>query len=181
MRLRTRSVLAALPLVLTLALTACGSDDDGGGVATVDGGKTNGGGADAAASLNPDEMRVKFAECMRKNGVDIPDPEPGKPQMLKFDKNSGVDRATVDKAMKACQQYNSMANAAPGSDPQAEERGRKFAECMRKNGVEKFPDPKPGQRGVQIGPEVGDDPDFQNAQKQCQEILAGGSGAGAKP
>ncbi len=58
------------------------------------------------------------------------------------------------------------------ANPQQEENGRKYAECMRENGVEKFPDPKPGQRGIQIGPEVGDDPDFQKAQDACQSILA---------
>jgi hypothetical protein len=43
---------------------------------------------------------------------------------------------------------------------------------MRKNGVEKFPDPKPDQRGIMIGPGVADDPDFQKAQGACQSILA---------
>ncbi len=44
---------------------------------------------------------------------------------------------------------------------------------MRKNGVEKFPDPKPGQRGIMIDKAVGEDPDFQKAQQTCQPILAG--------
>ncbi|WUH97194.1 hypothetical protein OHR68_27115 [Spirillospora sp. NBC_00431] len=170
MRLR---ILAALPLTLALALTGCGGDDgDSGGVASAAGAKTNGAAAGGGGQkLSRDEMGVKFAQCMRENGVQMEDPKPGEGIRLMI---KGVPKATVDKAMEACRQYNPQANATGAPDPKQQERGRKFAECMRKNGVEKFPDPKPGQRGIMIDKNtVGDDPDLESAQQKCQDLLGG--------
>jgi hypothetical protein len=177
MRLRTPAALAVLPLALILSLTACGSDDDGGKGKVASAGGAGQGGASSSPSLSRDEMTVKFTECLRKNGVPMPDPAPGKPLQFKFDQNSGVSQATVQKAMEACRQYNPMQNMSPKEDAQAADRSRKFAECMRKNGVEAFPDPKPGQGGIRIDGKVGNDPDFEKAQQTCQDIM---SGTGAK-
>ncbi|RKS71743.1 hypothetical protein BZB76_4550 [Actinomadura pelletieri DSM 43383] len=178
MRLR---ILAALPVALTLALTAgCGGDDGGEGVASAEGTKdagtkgtgTKGGATGGGTKLSRDEMGVKFAQCMRENGVHMDDPKPGEPVRLMI---KDVPKATVDKAMETCRQYNPQANATGAPDPAQQERGRKFAECMRRNGVEKFPDPKPGQRGIMIDKRtVGDDPDLESAQRACQDVLQGG-------
>jgi hypothetical protein len=153
-------------------LTGCGSNEPDTQVASGSGAQSQSTAPTSApASLSQDEMAVKFTQCLRENGLNVPDPEPGKGPMLKFDKNSGVTQEQVQKAMEACQQYNPQGQGQ--ANPQQEENGRKFAECMRKNGVEKFPDPKPGQQGIMIGPGVGDDPDFQKAQDTCQPVLAG--------
>ncbi|MDP9863805.1 MULTISPECIES: hypothetical protein [Streptosporangium] len=180
MRPRTRDTLAALLLALTLPLTGCGSADDGGGkVASAGGAKKGDSGAAAATDLDRDEMGVKFAQCMRENGIDMEDPVPGKGIMLKVGKD--VDKATMDKAMEACRQYNPQADGSAQADPEMEERGRKFAACMRENGVEKFADPPAGQRGIRIDREIGEDPDFPQAQKQCESIFSGGPGGPGGP
>ncbi|GAA2850237.1 hypothetical protein GCM10010517_07690 [Streptosporangium fragile] len=181
MRLRTRGALAALPLALMLTVTGCGSDDGGGTTVASAGGAKKDGGGSAAASLSPDEMGLKFAQCMRENGVDMDDPEPGKGVRLVIGKDKSVDRATVQKAMEACREYDPMANGSAKPDPEAEERGRRFAACMRENGVEEFPDPAPGQRGVRIDGKIGDDPDFAKAQENCQDIFSGGPAGPAGP
>ncbi|TDD39221.1 hypothetical protein E1287_03725 [Actinomadura sp. KC06] len=170
MRLR---ILAALPLAMTLALTGCGGDDgDSGGVASAGGAKQTAAAGGGGAKPDLDAMGVKFAQCMRENGVQMDDPKPGQGIQLKI---KNVPKETVDKAMEACRQYNPQANSTGAPDPQQQERGRKFAECMRQNGVEKFPDPKPGQRGIMIDKKtVGDDPDLEPAQQKCQDILQGG-------
>ncbi|MEU5876836.1 hypothetical protein [Spirillospora sp. NPDC047279] len=171
MRLQKIGALAALPLALALTLGACGGDDKEGGVATVNGAKTQAAG-NPKASADPQEMGQKYAECMRKNGVPMEDPKDGR-VMLKIDPK--LPKATVDKAMETCRQYSPQQNAAGGNDPQAQERGLKFAECMRKNGVEKFPNPKPGQKGIMINKnEIGDDADLETAQKACMPIMQGG-------
>ncbi|MDL4772427.1 MULTISPECIES: hypothetical protein [Thermomonosporaceae] len=170
MRSRTRGALALLPLVLALTLTGCGSgDEDGGkGAGGVAGGPAAGGpGGDVA------DKQVKFAECMRKNGVDMDDPEPGKGIMVKS--TPGSDKGAMDRAMAACRQFGPEANASPGAHPEQEKRAADFAACMRKNGVD-FPDPEPGQVGIKIDKKVGDDPDFPKAQKACQSVFAGGPG-----
>jgi hypothetical protein len=158
-------------LALMLALAGCGSDDGGDQVASA-ADPTGGPGASASPTISLDEMQVKFAQCLRDNGLDVPDPEPGKGMMLRF--GPGTDQGAVEKAMEACREYNPQANGAAPANPQQEENGRKYAQCMRENGVEAFPDPEPGQRGLRITGEVGNDPDFQAAQEKCQDILSGG-------
>jgi hypothetical protein len=166
MRGVTRGVLLALFLVLT----GCGSDGGGSQVASAGGDKKDAG--SPTSSLNREEMGVKFAQCMRENGVDMPDPQPGKGIELRLD--GGVDRATVQKAKQACQQYNPQANGSGAADPQMAEKARKFAECMRANKVEDFADPEPGQPGVRIDSKIQHDPDFPQASEKCQPVLAGG-------
>jgi hypothetical protein len=164
------TILAVSALAAGLILTGCGADKPGAQVASGSGDQPSTAASSAPASLSADDMAVKFTQCLRENGLNVPDPEPGKGPMLKFDKNSGVTKAQVDKAMQACRQYNPQSQGS--ANPQQQENGRKYAECMRKNGVEKFPDPKPDQRGIMIGPGVADDPDFKTAQAACQSILA---------
>jgi hypothetical protein len=167
-----RTTLAAAMLAAAVLLTGCGSEEPDNQVASGTGAQAESTAPSSApASLSRDEMAIKFTQCLREQGLNVPDPEPGKGPMLKFDKNSGVTQQKVQEAMDACKQYNPQADGSP--NPQQEENGRKYAECMRTNGVEKFPDPKPGQRGIMIGPGVADDPDFQKAQDACQPILAG--------
>ncbi|MEU8798662.1 hypothetical protein [Spirillospora sp. NPDC048819] len=168
MRLR---ILAVVPLALALTLSGCGSDEeDGSGVASA-GGAKQGGAAGDGDKPSPEEMGVKFAQCMREHGVDMEDPKPG--QGVRF-KVKG-DKAVVDKAMEACRQYSPQANRTGAPDPRQQERAREFAECMRRNGVEKFPDPDPNQPGIRINKnEVGDDPDLEKAQQECEKVLQGG-------
>ncbi|GGV54097.1 hypothetical protein GCM10010277_52590 [Streptomyces longisporoflavus] len=165
-RLRTGSALAALPLALALALTGCGSDDNGKGVASAGDDKKNA--ADAKESLSPQEMGVKFTQCLRENGLDVDDPEPGKPVALRF--GPETDQTTVKKAMEACRKYNPQANGGGAGNPKMEEAGREFAECMRKNGVN-MEDPEPGG-GIMLKGELTKDPDFPKAKKKCDTILA---------
>jgi hypothetical protein len=169
MRIRTRAALAALPLALAVSLTGCGSDGGGDGVASADGGKKKDE-PSAGASLSRDQINaqnIKFARCLRKHGVDVADPKPGEGLALSVD---DANKATVDKATEACRKY---APAAPSDEDNAKERNEmlEFARCMRKNGVESFKDPKPGE-GVAMGPEQGDDPDYKKAEKKC----GGGTG-----
>jgi hypothetical protein len=174
MRLKTRGALAALPLVLALSLAGCGGDDEGGGVASADGGRASST-AGATAGGDPRDMGHKFAQCMRQNGVPMDDPVDGRVQM----KNDGsIPRETFDKAQEACRKYSPGANMSPEQAQAAEERRRKHAECMRKNGVEKFPDPQPGQQGIRITGEVAEDPDLQQAEEKCQDLLGGRLGGG---
>ncbi|RZU19685.1 hypothetical protein EV645_1903 [Kribbella rubisoli] len=165
-----KTILAATVLAAAVLITGCGADKPDAQVASGSGAQQSTTPTSAPASLSQDEMAVKFTQCLRENGLNVPDPEPGKGPMLKFDKNSGVTQEQVQKAMEACREYDPQSQGS--ANPQQAENGREYAECMRKNGVEKFPDPKPDQRGIMIGPGVADDPDFQKAQGACQSILA---------
>ncbi|MGW0805727.1 hypothetical protein [Nonomuraea sp. NPDC002799] len=162
------SALLAAPIAAVLLLAGCGSDAGGGpDVASV-----SGTGAPTAAgaqpSGDPHEKALKFAQCMRENGIDMEDPEPGKGVLLKLDKNGSKE--TMDKAQEACKQYAPSGKLAGGGDPKMAENLRKVAQCMRDNGVEGYPDPEGG--GVRITAEIGEDPDFKAAQEKCQKEMA---------
>ena len=169
-----RMTLVVLPLLCALTLTGCGSDDGGGdGVASA-GGTSSAASDGGGEELSRDEMNVKFAQCMRENGVDMPDPEPGKGIQLKV--GPETPQETVQAALEACREFNPQENGSAKPDPAREAAFREYAQCMRDNGVEAFPDPEPGSPGMRITPEVGNDPDFQTAQQACQDKLAAAGG-----
>ncbi|MEV4579703.1 hypothetical protein AB0K16_41315 [Nonomuraea jabiensis] len=162
-------VLSAMALALTLTLAACGSGDGGGSDVASVSGTGSPAAAGAKPSEDPHERGLKFAQCMRENGVDVPDPEPGKGIMMKFD--GSVPREKVEAAQQACKQYAPKMGGEGGKvDPQRAEALRKVAQCMRDNGVESYPDPEGGM--VRINAEVGQDPDFKSAQQKCEKELS---------
>jgi hypothetical protein len=163
-----RLTLAALPLLMALTLTGCGTEETGGNDVASAGGTSST--AAGGEELSQDEMGVRFAQCMRENGVDMPDPEPGKGIQLKV--GPETPQETVRAAMEACREYNPQENGSAQADPAREAAIREFAQCMRDNGVEAFPDPEPGKPGIKMTGEVGNDPDFRTAQQACQELLA---------
>jgi hypothetical protein len=97
-----------------------------------------------------DEQAVKFAECMRDNGVsEFPDPDASGGLTIDGVVNgSSLDPSTPawKEAIGACKDLQ-----PPGftgdEDISAEEQEARleFAQCMRDNGVEDFPDPANGE------------------------------------
>ncbi|MFC5754123.1 hypothetical protein [Actinomadura rugatobispora] len=167
---------------LALLVGGCGGDPEGEGKEVANVGPSGGSSAPANQGAGPgvskDEvkkMALAYSQCMRKNGItEFPDP----------DSNGGlsIDAQKVQqfspqfkKADAACK---SLLPAPPaGGVPENRAAGLKYAKCMRENGVPKFPDPKPGG-GIGIdGDKLGVDPAgpvFKNAEKKCQQHLAGG-------
>jgi hypothetical protein len=171
--------LAALVLALTAAgCAAPGTGGDGGdGVATVGGTASPSASAspDGAAGLDQQEKALKFAQCMREHGVDMPDPqfENGR---IKVQIGGGPgDEETIEAAQEACREYAPMGGPDGKPDPQMQETMRKMAQCMREHGVEDFPDPQ-ADGGVRIDGNIGDDPDFPQAQKVCEDQFLPGAG-----
>ncbi|MET7396372.1 hypothetical protein ABZS66_23115 [Dactylosporangium sp. NPDC005572] len=123
----------------------------------------------ASASADPNAKALKFAQCMRENGVNVPDPEPGKGVMMKFD--GSVSQEQVQKAMEACREWapQGMNGGGGGGDPQQEAKMRKYSQCMRANGVEAFPDPD--GTGIRLDKSVADDPDFKAAEQACAKEM----------
>lgn len=123
-----------------LALTACGGGNDGGGVASANSGAASAKpGASSRASLAPDQAQLKYAQCIRDNGV------PNYPDDPKKIPNGFF---IPEKAVKACEKW---AQAAGGqtldpNDPHTRDRFLKLAQCMRAHGID-WPDPKPGSFG----------------------------------
>ncbi|WP_405801137.1 hypothetical protein [Streptomyces sp. NBC_01506] len=87
--------------------------------------------------------------------------------------------------LTGCSDDGSSSDADSGSGPDAsptsmEERGLAYAECMRENGVTKFPDPAEGG-GIKLDPSSGVDPEsaeFNKAEEACVDLSPQGMGDG---
>jgi hypothetical protein len=132
------------------------------------------GGSSSAGSstktTSQDAARVKFAQCMRDNGINIPD-NPGQNGGLRALQN--VDQSKLQAAQKACQKYRlaAVGNLTQAQQQEFRDAFAKFSSCMRQHGVEL---PNPGAGG---GPPAGgnqinrNDPKVQAARKACQDKL----------
>ncbi|GAA2428636.1 hypothetical protein GCM10010191_47230 [Actinomadura vinacea] len=168
----------ALPLVALAiflpVLAACGGSD----ASTGGSGATAGGRSSAAAGGgtpgNDNAQYVKYAQCMRQNGVpQWPDPVDGNkfrmPSKGAVDPNSPQFKA----AGRKCESVR-----PPGwtsrKDPAAQAKMLKYAQCMRKNGVPEFPDPQGGTLDPgDVNPES---PQFKAAAQKCQSLRPAGAG-----
>lgn len=132
---RKRRTLAALALIALVALiSGCGSSAPAGTAGSS-------GGASSHAEA------VKFAECMRHNGVSqFPDP----PASGRLTIDGAVNGSALDpnspaftKAISACKNLEPPGFTGHKVTSQQASARLKFAQCMRANGVPDFPDPTP--------------------------------------
>ncbi|WP_030454522.1 hypothetical protein [Herbidospora cretacea] len=163
---RFRIVLvAAVPLFLA----ACGTGQQS-GVATA------GGGSASAAAPSPSASgdAVKFAQCMREHGIDVPDPEPGG-NAVRVRIKEGVDPATVEKANAECAEFRPIGGGPPMGDAAFADAVQKYTDCMRDNGVD-MPDPQVdgGRMLIRAPKDVMDSPEAKKAQATCEKHLPGG-------
>jgi hypothetical protein len=96
----------------------------------------------ADKKLTARDKAVKFAECMRANGVPhFPDPDPN------GDSNFGVDvgKEVFLKAVDACKALKPPGALSSKRTPKQQSASLRFAQCVRDNGVEDFPDPVNGE------------------------------------
>jgi hypothetical protein len=164
-------------VLAALALAACGSS-----------GNRSGGGTGTSNDDKAFEGAVKFAQCMRRHGVQMSDPErgtnggilmksggPGKgPRSNSADPDSPVFKA----ADRACSKYRVEPDG--GHQPSPQEQAERndaligYARCMRGKGIN-FPDPV--IRGNSVSQKLGPDanpnsPKFKAADRACHSIMA---------
>jgi hypothetical protein len=162
-----------LGLLLALGAAGCGGADAGDGVATAGGGGDGTASASATpAPMSDEERQVKFAQCMRDKGIDMPDPEIDSGR-VRIQAPDSVDPAKMQAAMEKCKQYLPNGGQPKKADPATIEQMRKFAQCMRENGVPDFPDPgADGGIRIQVNPGSKmnpNDPTFKAAQEACAQ------------
>jgi hypothetical protein len=132
---RRRRPLAALALIAIAALiSACGSSAP----ASSSGGNT---------TDTNHQKAVKFAECMRANGVSG-FPDPGASGTLTLDgvvNGSSLNPNTPawKQAIGACKNLEPSGFTGRNRSTQQQQVALKFAQCIRANGVPDFPDPTP--------------------------------------
>jgi hypothetical protein len=143
----------------SLAFAACGDGDP-----------------KASAGDDREEFReaaLDFAQCMRENGVDMPDPEPDGGIIMRA--GPDTDQAAVERAQKACQEHMDKVRPPEMDEEQQREfreAALKHAQCMREHGID-MPDPSfSGEGGVRqrmpegLNPES---PRFQEAEEACSQ------------
>lgn len=176
---------ATLLLAIPLALAACGGGEgSGNGVASLE--------TDApelstttAAPVAADEALLEFSQCMRDEGIPLPD--------IPIDADGApiLDPALLDvidvesdefnAAFESCQPILAASQAFNVDiDPELQalimDQLFGFSQCMRDAGFDDFPDP--GELGAGRPPyplsvfAQFDDPDFEAAIEECQRNLA---------
>jgi hypothetical protein len=139
---RKRRPLAALGLIaMVVLISACGSSAPAG--TGSGGGGGGGGGGDPTASAHA--KAVKFAECIRSNGVsEFPDPDAsgqfayGIPS---YSSPLNPSSAAWQHAIGACKTLEPPRFMPTQFTPKQLSARLKFAQCVRANGVPDFPDP----------------------------------------
>ena len=188
-----RRVLSLLA-ILALAVSACSGSDDAGGVASLEEIQQQSESAAAAEETTLEESLLAFTECVRDQGVDIPDPTvdaDGNVRLARAmsETSSESERQAFQEAMQACEVY--LEGVTMGFEQrdttEFQDQLFQYAQCMRDNGYD-MPDPDfsatqvPGSGGGPAGGVFGtldrDDPAFQEAQAACEEYLPGRTGLG---
>ncbi len=172
--MRSITCIGVAIAALSFGIAACGGDEEE---------------PASAASPKTDEQKMrdaqlKFSQCMRENGVDMPDPSSsGGRQAFRVGPGEDTTPEEFEEANKACRKY--MEDVEPPE--RSEEQQQEFKEaalanarCMREHGIENFPDPTFGENGgaqIRIGKGSGidpDDPDFKEAQEACADLMPEG-------
>jgi hypothetical protein len=174
-----RPVLAGLVLGLVLALAACGAAHDGDRVASLSGAgaTTTTTGGKPGAARDPQQAAVDFARCMRRHGIDMPDPVVDDQGRVKARIDPGgrrPDPAKLEAAQRACGDLMGGGDGDRQLDPAARDAMVAFARCMRQHGID-MPDPTGDGLLLRRDDDRGPDPEsdaFQAAERACDHHLA---------
>jgi hypothetical protein len=176
---------APLLIMLSLFAGACGgSDEPAEGVPSLEGQGPASVSSTTSARLDADLALLEFSQCMRDEGIPLPD--------------IGIDAAgapildpalldTIDvqsdefaDAFEKCQPILAQSEAFsldldPALQALIEDQLVEFSQCMRDNGIEDFPDPSSLDSGPVYPLSVlsrFSEPDFEAAVEVCQRNLA---------
>lgn len=169
----SRFLLVLTAAAAALALSACGtatSSTSAPGAAAGDGGDDR------------DTARLRFRQCMRDEGIDVPDQRGGGPQ----GPPSGVDGEKLRAAREACAKLREQARGDLTDEQRQEFRDAfaKFASCMRREGVDI---PTPSGAGPGGGARRGlrqldrESPKVRAALEACRDELPRRGRRGAGP
>lgn len=165
----TRPFRPVLPLLAlfcaAVALAACGS----------------GSGAGAGGGKSDEEQRLAYEDCLRDQGLDVAVDARGGIAIRAGRADEGGPRMDDSRrAFETCREKTGWAPPEPTEAQQREmqERGLRFARCMREHGAD-VPDPSPDGR-MTVRVDRGDSAVFERAQRACGSIM-GDSAAPAQP
>ncbi len=171
---RVHTKLRPLAALAVVALIAAGCSNAAAGT----------GSSGANNTANNHEQAVKFAECMRSNGVSaFPDPDAsGELTIDAVANGSSVNTSApaFQKALSACKNLEPPGFTGHKRSAQEQQAALKFAQCMRESGVPDFPDPTPDGPLIDTNriPSAGgrgarDIPGFDAAAHKCTGMYTG--------
>jgi len=169
--------LGALAMVALIGVISAGCSD-----ASSETGTGSGGGNTNATNH---EKAVKFAKCMRDNGVmEFPDPPAsGELTIDGIANRSSLDPSTAafKQAMSACKELEPSGFTGHKRNAQEQKNALKFAQCIRDNGVRDFPDPAAGEplvdtRRIPSAATNGGMSAINAAMQKCRDLAAGAMG-----
>jgi hypothetical protein len=173
-----RALIGHAPLPVSLLLAGAlisGCSGESSAVADGDGASESSASANGAF-----DQALEFAECMRAEGVsEFPDPQQADGGIRMDAGGVDTDSPEFQAAMEACRDKAPQAEGqAQGGEPLDPTKVAAWAECIRENGVPKFPDPEinGGQMALDFagaGLSMAD-PAFQKARSACQDKWPGG-------
>ncbi len=148
----TRRTFRALAALAMVALIAAGCSSGSAENADTGTGSSPGTGSGTGTAANTSdkhltnrEKAVRFAECMRDNGVSaFPDPDPSGELTIDGAVNgSGLDPSSTawQAAIRACRDLEPSGFTGHTRGAEQQDAALEFAQCMRDNGVKDFPDP----------------------------------------
>jgi hypothetical protein len=141
---RERRPLATLALIALMGLIGAGC---GSSAPSETGTASSSGSAGSASAARKQGLR--FAQCMRDHGVGaFPDPDAsGELTIDAIANGSSLDPSTpaFGKAMSACRDLQPAGFTGRKRSAQQQDYALKFADCIRHNGVDDFPDPTAGE------------------------------------
>jgi hypothetical protein len=147
----TRSIVGTAFGIAVLALSSCSGSDDGSGVASLDDPGANPT-ANPTTAADAEAQALAFAQCMRDNGVDFPDPTVNADGVPTFEgafgrsQSGGFDPGdtSFNDAMDACSSL--MQNIAFGGGPGGpggnfdasaiEDAMLPYTDCLREQGLD---------------------------------------------
>ena len=185
-------------LVFLLAATACGAADAGadsepasldasGDVASLGDGDINTDDAEAAGEVDTEAQLLSFAECIRGEGFDIDDPTVDSDGNVLLprpnttsEQGQGPPEGFVEARDTCAEHLKGIEIGFRGGDQtELQDRLLEFVACMRENDFD-LPDPDfsvGGGRGLLQDVDQ-DDPNYQAAFANCDDILGAVGGGG---
>lgn len=164
-RAQSRGVAAACLIAAAVVLSATACSGDGGS-----GSGTKSGGSASDNSKTEEDQALEHRKCLRKQGLDVPEPKPGENGHGITINGGGKSKKEMEKAFKACQ--DKAVGGGPKELTQAEkDKAVAFARCMRKNGFD-MPDPKFDGGAMQAAPMMKpkEMKKFEKANAACESV-----------
>jgi hypothetical protein len=135
-----RTTWAATALAVVAVSAGCGSTAGNHAASTA-----GVAGSGASSTSTTRAKAVKFAECMRSNGVGaFPDPDASGALTIDAVANGSslnTSSAAFKRALSACKDLEPAGFTGSQRSPQEQKAALAFAQCIRDQGVRDFPDP----------------------------------------